>query len=119
MDTETIGFFVGATPGLVIVLRNMWHQQSLQKQIKAVAWEERSWNDTQLGFKQQLNLLFHPERYIAPSDSRAMVTAKQALLSVWPQIRRRHWIGGGVLVIGAVIGVAVGVVLAQLWPIGA
>ena len=112
MDTETIGFFIGAAPGVAIILGNMWHQQTLQRQIEAVAWEERSWNDTQLGFKQQFNLLFHPERYVAPNDSPALVKAKQALLTAWPQIRRRHWIGGGVAVIGTIIGVAVGVALA-------
>ena len=112
MDTETIGFFVGAAPGLAIILRNMWHQQTFQKHIETVAWEERSWNDTQLSFKQQFNLLFHPERFVAPSDGPELVTAKQALLSAWPQIRRRHWIGGGVVVIGAIIGVAFGVTLA-------
>ena len=112
MDTETIGFFVGAAPGIVIILTNMWRQQTLQKQIEAIAWKDRSWEDTQFGFKQLFNLLFHPERYIAPNDSPALVEAKQALLSAQPQIRRRHWIGGGVVVIGAVIGVAVGVALA-------
>jgi hypothetical protein len=112
MDTETIGFFVGAIPGVAVILRNMWRLQTLQKQIEAVAWGERSWNDTQLGFKQQFNLLLHPERYVTPNDSPALVKAKQALLSAWPQIRRRHWIGGGVVVIGAIIGVAVGVALA-------
>ena len=112
MDTETIGFFVGATPGAAIVIRNMWYQRTLQKQIEAVAWEERNWNDTQLGFKQQFNLLFHPEKYVAPNDSPELAKAKQALLSAWPQISRRHWIGGGVLVVGAIVGVAAGAVLA-------
>lgn len=112
MDTETIGFLIGAAPGMAILLWNMRRQQVLRKKIEAVAWEERSWNDTQLGFKQQLNLLFHPERYVEPNDSPALVEAKQALLSAWPQIWRRHWIGGGVLVVGAVIGVAIGVALA-------
>jgi hypothetical protein len=112
MDTGTIGFFVGAAPGVAIILKNMWYQQTLQKQIQTVAWDEKNWNDTQLGFKQQSNLLFHPERYISPSDSPAMVKAKQALLSAWPQIRRRHWIGGCVLVVGAIIGVAISVALA-------
>ncbi|WEN14781.1 hypothetical protein PY254_16335 [Rhodanobacter sp. AS-Z3] len=112
MDTATIGLFVGATPGVVIILRNMWYQQTLQKQIQAVAWEEQNWNATQLGFRQQFNLLFHPEKYVSPSDGPAMVKAKQALLSAWPQIRRRHWIGGGVLVLGAILGVVVGVALA-------
>ena len=112
MDTETIGFFVGAAPGLAIILRIMWHQQTFQKHIETRAWEERSWNDTQLGFKQQFNLMFRPERYVAPSDGPALVTAKQALLSAWPQIRRRDWIAGGVVVIGAIIGVAFGVTLA-------
>lgn len=112
MDTGTIGFFVGATPGITIILRNVWHQQVLQKQIQAIAWEERNWNNTQPDFRQQFNLLFHPERYIAPDDSPALVQAKQALLSAWPQIRRRHWIGGGVLIVGAFMGVAASVALA-------
>jgi hypothetical protein len=112
MDTETIGFFVGAAPGTAILFRNMWHQHTLQKQIEAVAWQERSWSDTQLGFKQQFNLLFHPERYVTPDDSPALAQAKQALLNAWPQIRRRHWIGGGVVVAGAIIGVAVSAVMA-------
>ena len=40
------------------------------------------------------------------------ISINVSLLSAWPQIRRRHWIGGGVVVIGAIIGVAVGAVLA-------
>ena len=112
MDTETIGFFVGATPGITIILRNMWHQQMLQKQIQAAAWAEQRWSDTQPGFKQQFNLLFHPEKYIAPYDSPALVKAKQALLSAWPQIWRRHWIGGAILVVGAITGIAVSMALA-------
>jgi hypothetical protein len=112
VGNETIGFLVGVLPGVAIVVRNMWHVRTLQKQIESVAWKERCWNDTQLGFKQQFNLLFHPERYIDPNDSPSLVGAKQALLSAWPQVVRHHWIGAGVVLAGGIMGIVLGVVLA-------
>ena len=112
MDTETVGFFVGVAPGATIILNNMWRQQTLQRQIRFVAWQECSWNDTQLGFKQQLTLLLHPHTYVAPDDSPELASAKRALLSAWPQIQRRHLVGGCVAVVGAVVGAAAGVLLA-------
>ena len=111
MDTETVGFFVGMAPGAAIVLSNMWHQQALQRQIRTVAWQERNWKDTQLGFRQQLALLLHPHTYLAPNDSPELARAKRALLSAWPEIRRRHLVGGCVAVVGAAVGVTVGVLL--------
>jgi hypothetical protein len=112
VDTETVGFFVGTAPGAAIVLSNMWHQQALQRHIRTVAWQERSWKDTQLGFKQQLALLFRPHTYLAPNDTPELARAKRALLSAWPQIRRRHLVGGCVAVVGAIVGTAAGALLA-------
>ena len=114
MNYETVGFFVVMAPGAAIVLSNMWHQQTLQRHIRTIAWRERSWNDTQLGFKQQLTLLFHSQTYLAPNDSTELASAKRALLSAWPQIRRRHLVGGCVAVVGAVVGAATGMLFAQV-----
>lgn len=112
MDTETVGCLIGVAPGAAIIVSNMWHQQALQRQIRIIAWQKQSWNDTQPSFKQQLALLFHQAGYMAPNDSPELANAKRALLSAWPQIRRRHLIGGCVAVVGSILGVAAGMLLA-------
>ena len=102
------GFLLGALPGLALVLRNMWQRRVLQKHIEAVAWKERDWNNTQLGYGQQAKLITKPQCYIDPDDSPEIVKAKEALITALPKLWRRHWAGGAIMFLGAIAGTIIG-----------
>jgi hypothetical protein len=104
MESVELGFFLGASPGIFCIVRNMGHMFRVCERAKDLAREHGAlW----LGFSSlsdSYNFIFHPQRYIGEDDNTGTRLAKEMILSERHRYFVHHGTGGVILILGAVGG---------------
>lgn len=104
-------FFVGALPGLVMVIRNMGRSYRLTKRVEQLARQEGQWLDYS-SLETKRKILRDPNSLISEMDSEVLAHAKRQALIEGKQIVKRHFIWGAAMIFGAILGAGVGYWLA-------
>ena len=104
MESEIVGWWLGAAPGLALALRTWWQRQQFSRHMSAVASVEQKWNDSDLRTEQKFNLWFKPHCFVRRADSPAMAEARSAILAFRRKTVRGLWGGGILAVIGGLVG---------------
>ncbi len=113
MSSATLGFFVGAIPGIALIVRNMIRFQRVISKAQDVAQAKVALFDFSLSYSQQFDFLLRPRCFIQPRDGPGLIGAKECLLSVRKKTLVRHAFGGLVLFLGALV---CSVLATSLWP---
>ena len=113
-------FFAGALPGLIMVIRNMAWSYRLTKSVERLAREEGQWFDFS-ALETKRKILRDPDSLVTESDSAKLADAKRYALAQGRRIIKRHFLWGGVMFVGAILGAAVGYQISTylgLLPVG-
>lgn len=106
------GFFVGALPGLVMVIRNMAKSYRLTRRVERLAWKEGQWLDFSAP-ETKRKLFGDAGTLLSSMDSESLANAKREAVSEGRRMARRHFIWGMVMLVGAVLGAFIGYRLAM------
>ena len=113
MSSATLGFFVGAIPGLAYIARNMIQFQREVTASQEIVKRNEELFDFYYSHSLQFAFLWNPKSFIRGDDGPGTRAAKEHLLLVRKRTLFRHAMGGFVLFIGALV---CSVVAASLWP---
>jgi len=111
------GFFLGASPGFLLLVHSIFRAHSLRRAVERVAFSEGKLKDPifSIGSSTSETREFqaNPTSLLQESDSETLRLAKQALLDGMKVLRRRATTGGAALFAGAILGAGLGYLLAQ------
>lgn len=105
-------FFVGALPGLVMVIRNMARSYRLTRRVEQLARQEGQWLDYS-SLETKRKILRDPDSLITEKDSEVLAHAKRQASIEGKRIVKHHFIWGGAMIFGAILGAGVGYWLAR------
>lgn len=106
-DLSLYGFFGGAAPGIVNILRGMMHAWRTMRLAREVARQQGEFLDFDSSENQNLDVMLHPQNFIRPSDGPGVRSGKELLLSIRPEVLRRYKLGGVMVLIGVPLGMFV------------
>jgi hypothetical protein len=106
-DLSVYGFFGGAAPGIVNILRGMFRVWRTMRLAREVARQKGEFLDFDSSENQNLDFMFYPQNFIKPNDGPGARSGKELLLSIRPQVLRRYKIGVVMMLIGIPIGMFV------------
>ena len=104
MSADAWGFFLGAAPGLLYVLKNMAHFQRQIMAVTAAALKEGNQFEFNFSPAMKFNYLFRPAKIIDENDGVELRKAKTVFLSGRRTIVARHCLGIALVAIGSLLG---------------
>ncbi len=108
MESSELGFFLGASPGILYILRNMRHMLRVRERAKESAREHgEPWIELSSSL-DIYNFIFRPQQYIREDDKKGTRLAKEMILSERHRYFAHHAMGGVILILGAVGGAIAG-----------
>lgn len=113
MDSGEVGFYLGALPGLTLVLRNMLLARRDVSAAESLARKHGELLDFNYSMQLKSDYLFRPRQFIGTDDGPGLRQAKERLLLVRRRTLVRHAAGGLVTMIGALLGTFIST---GLWP---
>ena len=101
MSPPMIGFFVGALPGVVFALLNMWRMKKRFRSVSEAARKEGQDIDVYLHLPGQWDLVRNREALLWPADSEDLRLRKVQLLEQHARFVRRHVLAAAMVLLGA------------------
>jgi len=111
MSSGALGFFLGAAPGLIYLIRNMAGFQHEIEIAQRMARESGDLLDIHFSFSLKADYLLRPRHFVRDRDSDGLRLAKRHLLSVRKKFLLGHIVGAAMVAIGALLGTLISVLL--------
>jgi hypothetical protein len=106
-DLSLYGFFGGAAPGIVNILRGMIRVWRTMRLARDVARQQGEFLDFDSSENQNLDFMLSPQSFIRPNDGPGVRSGKELLLSIRLEVMRRYRIGVVMVLIGVPMGMGV------------
>lgn len=104
MSCSSLGFFVGAVPGIILLIVNAMKARGIYKRATQLALQQRKQFSFFWGPKDSFNFAFNPKALIESADEGELLEEKRKILSYRRAFFLRSFIAGIVLFGGALTG---------------
>ena len=103
MAPDTVGWWLGAAPGIAVVLRTWWQRHELHRRMSAFASAETKSAGPDRGPERKFDLWLKPHCFVRQESSPG-AAYKSEMLAFRPKLVR-GLLGGGILTfVGGVLG---------------